>query len=299
MLYRYRRPINGGDLFASIILFLIIVSIIAVLAVYLGAFILFIFLAIGVGIAFIYSIVLYIKAFIRAISNTKNISSKGTISTLLLKSLLLLKESSWLALKFNINIAHSSIIKAHSYKFFSFKKWMWLIVAPSVLILGSILIVILGFAQLSFLIFISLFSLLLFGVIVVLCSLISIFQNAAKTFEIIKNCLIKYNLFCFNYSKATKYKEFLFSVKTFFYNLFLIIKCEIIEELKEAKTSYNNAKLYGLLHIKRYYNYGKILSILVITLLSIIILFVLCIILFIILSITNFVWVTINAIFNH
>ena len=299
MFYRYREPISGSDIFAGLILFLVIAAVLAMMALYIGAFILFIFLGIGVGIAFIYAIVVYIKSFATAIPTMKKVSGSGVISTIFLRYFVLLKETSILTFKDNISIAHSSLIKAHSYRLFSFKKWMWLIVAPSILIIGSGLIILLAFLQFGLLFYLAFHCLCLIGLIIVCCSLVSFVEAVIHNFTIIKTSLISNSLFCFNFYRTTTYRIFLDSTVSFFNNYILVNKDEVFETLKDIKNYYYDALSYGILHIKRYYNLGKILSCVMVTILSMLLLFIISFILFISLFISNFVWATVTTIFYH
>ena len=294
-----REPTTGGDIFAGFILFLIIASIIAILAVYVGLFILSIFLGIGVGIGLIYSIIVYVRAFMSSIPTIKTKTGKGPISTFLLKYFVLLKETSILAFKDNISIAQSALIKAHSYRFISFKKWMWLIVAPSVLIIGSALIILLALLQFQLLALLSLFIVIIVGLIILCCAIINMITAIANNLSILKKTCSVHRLQCFEFSNSTTYNSFVISCKTYWSGFIAIIKDIYRDNISAIKVNYADAISYGLLHIKRYYYLGVVVATYLLTLMLIFGTILVRMIVFIPLLLANIFWATIMAIINH
>ena len=294
-----REPIDGGDVFAGIVLFLIIAAVLAILAIYVGLFILFIFLGIGIGIAFIYAVIIYVRAFKSSIPAVKMTTGKGAISTIFLKFFVLLKDTSVLAFKDNLSIAHSAIIKAHSYRFISFRKWMWLIVAPSVLIMGSALIIMLALLQFQLVAFISLLIISVVGLIILCCAIINMITAIVNNLSILKKTCSVHRLQCFEFSNFTTYNSFAISCKTYWSDFVAIIKDIYTDNITAIKVNYADAISYGLLHIKRYYYLGTIVATYLATLMFVFGVIVVRMIAFIPLLLANIFWATIMAIINH
>ncbi len=75
MPYYYRKP-EPGEVFGSVITFLVIAAIIAAFAFYFGIIVLFVFLGIGAAIGLVYAIIVYAKSFAAARSPSGGSCSK-------------------------------------------------------------------------------------------------------------------------------------------------------------------------------------------------------------------------------
>lgn len=295
----FRRYYEPGDIFASIILFLVIGAFLAILAVYVGAIVLFIFLGVGVLIAFVYACIVYVKSLVSAIKTLPPIRRHGTLINFILKWLWVLKTTSVLALKDNLSIAHSAIIKASSYRLLSFKKWMWLLVAPAVLILGTLLII--GLALVQFEIF-FIIALICFFLILCLLSICIIsfvpfaFYILFKSF--LEGCRTS-GIYDFCFSTTATYSQFGVACSAYFKGLGGILKKLWEDCISETKSNIGKASTYAVLNITKYFYLASPIALFLVAIIYSILIAVLGFIAFLALAIANIVWTTIVKIFVH
>ena len=139
----WRRPgyvVSAGDVLGSLLVFLVFAAFFAVIFFYVGYIGLIIFLSIGAVVGLAYSIYVYVKSFVTATKGLGSVTARNAFLTILLKWFTLYKEASRLAFIDNFSIARSAVTKSHGYRILSFRKWMWLMVAPATLIFGTVLI---------------------------------------------------------------------------------------------------------------------------------------------------------------
>ena len=293
-----RRP-EPGDTFGSLFTFLVIFGVIFAIAFYLGSIVLMIFLAIGALIGLIYAVVAYIQSFVDACRMLGRISGRNSLTSILLKWWHLFKTASVIAFKSNLSVAHSAIIKAGGYRFLSFKKWMWLIVAPTVLVFGTAMIALVAFLQLLLLFF------ALQIVLVVLLAACIIYLTIAIGYAIGKVGHSLIDAFSINnpFSALDFSRYFLFSdlgrlAKEYFSSLL-----RIVVELWDAgisliSSNFAAAKGYSAFNLIRYFLFVTPIAIMPITILFIGLIFIVMPILFIVLFIVEFFWAIIAKIIN-
>ena len=105
--YVVKEP-DAGDIFGSIMAFLVVLFIIFAFAAMIGFYILLIFLGIGVLIGMGYAIYAYIKGFINACKTISGVHGRNGLTSLLLRWFVLFKNASVFVIKDTFAIAKNS-----------------------------------------------------------------------------------------------------------------------------------------------------------------------------------------------
>lgn len=161
MRYYYKRDadhsITTDGCLSSLFTFLFLGSIIVALFIYLGIYVLCAFVAVGIIIGLVCAIISIIKSIPEAISDAKmgGTYSQGNakVPRLLLRFVGGLFKHSF---HNTIEYSKNALDEAKTHRFFSFKKWMYLAVSLSSIVLGTIILLILVVAISIPLLFISL-----------------------------------------------------------------------------------------------------------------------------------------------
>ena len=252
----YRNDYNGreqGDFFSGLLLFFVFCSIFVLIGLYIGSIILFIFLGVGVAIGLVYSIIVYIRSII-SLKYKFNFKNCTSIKQILLMWINFFKDVSKISFFENFNVARNAIAKSRMYRFLSFRRWMWLIVAPSVIIIGSILICLIIIVQvLLFVVSCFILSVVLL-ISSLICLIINLFPATAFAcrlcFRTIKNNSPIKEL-CFDGSKSLS--EIFKLVPHYFIKIFEYSKKTHKECLKKSKRNIANSKIISLKNLKKYY----------------------------------------------
>ena len=170
--YLVEEP-DAGDVFGGFLVFIIIVAALFSFLLYIGAIALFIFLAIGVLIGGVYALIVYIKAFITACKSLSDVRGRDGFATFFAKLWQIEKITAITAFKNNFNVAKYAFGRAREFRLLSFRKWMWLIVAPSVILIGSAIILLVIMLQVGIVLWLLQIFLLAVGVAFLLSLLVS------------------------------------------------------------------------------------------------------------------------------
>lgn len=138
----YERP-SAGELFGSIMVFLVILALIISILWWIGVTALIVFLCIGGAIGLGYALFVYVRAFISSVSTVWGYTpnSSGVLMGTLEKLFVLSATSAQTAFQENLNVASGAITRSRAYGIISFRKWMWLVAALSVMVFGVALII--------------------------------------------------------------------------------------------------------------------------------------------------------------
>lgn len=138
----YEKP-SASDIFASLVVTGVIIAIIAMLVIYVGMIVLWIFLGIGGVIGLAYALFVYFRAFFRTIGSMSGYAPRhtGPIGIFLEKLFAFTAAASKAALTDNLMMAGSAVARSNQYRIISFRKWMWLVAALSIFVFGLALIV--------------------------------------------------------------------------------------------------------------------------------------------------------------
>lgn len=135
----YEKP-SAGEVFGSFLMMLVIVGFVVLIAAYISWIILIVFAAIGAAIGLCYALYVYIRAFIRAVGTGYTPKSNGVVLGLLEKLFVISATTSSTAFSDSIGIASNAVARSRAYRVISFRKWMWLIAALSIMVFGLCLI---------------------------------------------------------------------------------------------------------------------------------------------------------------
>lgn len=266
MIFRRNPYVETGDIFASLFVFLIFAGFFAVIFLYIGYIGLIIFLSIGVAIGLGYALYIYIKCFVAATKSLSGVSSINLFKTTVLRWFTLFKIASRNAFSDNVAVAHSALIKSHAYRFLSFRKWMWIIVAPTTFIFGSVLIVA-AIALQALLLLIAVFFVI--GVILLLCALMFVADIVYSVIATCKNFSPAFagkdNIFkCFEFNMSSSFKAIPSSTKNYFVTFASYMKGIWDENLALGKSNIRMGSGYKLLSFQRYFLYISIATLILI-----------------------------------
>ena len=153
--YYYHR--DPGHAFGCFLLTLVLAAMLIFAIVYIGMIILYISLGIGCFIGFVYAIISYVRAHITA---AKYYSVKYKGLGVVRRFTAYMKDTARDSLSENLYVAKGAFNRFLFHRFLSFRKWMWLVVAPSVLIFGTFTVLVFLMVELLILAFVSLFCLI-------------------------------------------------------------------------------------------------------------------------------------------
>ncbi|MBQ7373062.1 MAG: hypothetical protein IJW64_00665 [Clostridia bacterium] len=296
--YVVREP-DAGDIFGSIMAFLVVLFIIFAFAAMVGFYILLIFLGIGVLIGMGYAIYAYIKGFINACKTIGAVYGRNGLTSLLLRWFVLFKNASVFVIKDTFAIAKNALVRSSAFKFLSFRKWMWLIVAPTVIVCGLSMVIVVALLQVSVVLAIAYFILVCLAVLAAIYLLVSlvyaIIKVGAGLFDAYKN----YNPF----SAADFSKYFTFSdigrfSGEYFRNIFSAIGELWNESISLMTYNFSSAKGYPVINILRYFFFVSPLMIFVMACIYIAVSFVILSIVYVPVLLAELVWALIVKIFR-
>lgn len=291
-MFRRNPYVEPGDIFASFFVFLIFAGIFAVIFLYIGYIGLIIFLSIGAAIGLGYALYIYIKCFVAATKSLSSISSTNLFKTTVLRWFTLFKVASRDAFADNVVVARSALIKSHAYRFLSFRKWMWIIVAPATFIFGSVLIVAVIALQ-ALLLLMAVF--IVFGIIAILCALMFIVDIVYSVIATFKNFSPAFtgkdNIFkCFEFNISSCFKAIPTSVKNYFATLVSYMKGIWDENLALGKSNIRMGSGYKLLSFQRYFLFVSIATLIIIAIIFNVLMLLVLSIAFIPIFATNILW---------
>lgn len=136
-LFRRRRYYDDAEIFGSIMTILVLLVFITVCFIYFALITLCVFLAVGVVIGGIYAIIGIMSVLPKVVSDVKAKSYfGGRIVVFMKKFLYFFISIAKFAIVELINRAKKILVKFSAKKIFSFKKWMYLILAISIIVFG-------------------------------------------------------------------------------------------------------------------------------------------------------------------
>ncbi|MBQ4099148.1 MAG: hypothetical protein IJC87_03370 [Clostridia bacterium] len=296
--YVVKEP-DAGDIFGSIMAFLVVLFIIFAFAAMIGFYILLIFLGIGVLIGMGYAIYAYIKGFINACKTISGVHGRNGLTSLLLRWFVLFKNASVFVIKDTFAIAKNSLVKAGAYRFLSFKKWMWLIVAPTVIVCGLSMVIVVALLQVALVLSIAYFILVCLAVIAAIYLLVStvyaIIKVGAGTFDALGN----YNPFsATDFSKYFTFSDIGRFSGEYFRNIFSAIRELWGESISLMTYNFSSAKGYPVINIFRYFFFVSPLMIFVMACIFIALAFIILSVVYVPLLLAELVWALIIKVFR-
>jgi len=293
--YVVTETVDPGEAFGSFMTFLVIIGIIIAVAAMISWYILLVFLGIGALLGLGYALVMYIKSFVQAVRTVGTVHTNNAILSFLARWFYLFKETSKLAFLENLNVAKSALINARGYRFLSFKKWMWFVVAPAVMIGGTLLI--LSIILLNIFVLFSLISLILFLIfcIIAVCFLIYFVIALILTIKSIASSWALYNPFSsLDFSRYGRMGILASFPKGYFSSLIGIVKLVWVDGANVIKQNVSNSTIYAILNVKKYFLLISPLAIVVASVIFTVLMMLIFTIIFIPLFIIEFFWALIS-----
>ena len=299
MYYVYRKP-DPGEVFGSVMAFLVVVAFLFFLFAYFWGIVLLVFLGIGVTIGLAYTLYVYIKSFVEACRNLTPSSVSNRLLAFLIGWLKLVGLTSLYAFKENLQVASNAMLRASAYRLLSFKKWMWLIVAPTVLVIGTGLILFL--AMLHFGVFLSL-AYLAFWLIVAALAVMFAAGLVYAVIYTIRNfpgtVNMNGNIFTsFDFSRSAQFSElFPVYVKGYFGTLWGYISGIFSDNWAQSGNNFSAASGHSLVSFWHYFLWISPIALMAVSLVFAVVLGAFFLIAFFPLFLANVVWLCISKIF--
>lgn len=295
--YVVREP-DAGEVFGSIMAFLVVVFIIIAFAAMISFYILLAFLGIGILIGMVYAIYAYVKGFISACKTLGGVSGRNGLTSILLKWWVLFKNASIFVIKDTFVLAKNAIVKSSAFKVLSFRKWMWLIVAPTVVVCGLSMVIVVALFQVG----------LAFSIVGLILTLLAatalVYLIVSLVYAIIKvgggfiSCLKNSNPFsAFDFSRYFTFSDTGRVSGEYFRYLFTAIKDIWNEAISLMTYNFSSAKGYPVVNVIRYFLFVSPLAIFLVMGIFIAIVFVVLSIVFVPVLLAQLVWGVIRAIF--
>lgn len=296
----FERRNYAEDIFAGLMAFLIIAVIFLIIFLYIGYIALIVFLSIGLAIGLAYAIYIYIKSFITIAKKLHTITARGKAKSFFLKWFMLFKDTTKLAFVDNFSIAKAAIIKSHGYKFLSFKKWMWLIVAPATLVFGTSLILAIIILQGMILLAIAF---ILTAIILLFCSVFLLLDFVYAIIATLKNFGSSFagkdNIFRqIEFTKSANLKGLGGGIKKYYKVMLSYCKSIWNENYLLSKSNITMAHTYRIFSLQRYFLYLSVVSLMFIAIIVDLVLILGLTLIFAFVVIANLIWLPVALIFR-
>jgi len=295
----YRRP-SAGDIFGSVLSFFLIFFVLLIALAYLLFPVFVFFMCIGVALGVFYALVVYIRAFVDACRQVGNVRARNGVTKFIFRWGVLFGKASWFACRDNFNIARNALLRASGYRLLSFKKWMWLLVAPSIMIFGTLLIAAIALLQLFMF---AMAAFMIFWLLMLILALLFLGAFIYGVIDTVRNFSYTAsrhnNIFTsFDFSKYAAFGElFPIHVKGYFQSLFGYCKDICTENWSQGITNFKSANTYSLFSFWRYFLLLSPVSLNLISALAVILFCVFFFLLFVPMFLANVVWLVIVKIF--
>lgn len=214
----YERP-SAAEVFGTILTILILGAIVVCFAAWLSWWILIAFLGVGVFIGLVYALIVYIRALFHAMGNLGSYVPRSNSAVLGVIEKLFALNAMTAVEAFNTNRfnAGSALTRAQSYRLISFRKYMWLIAALSMVVFGILLIG--AFIALQFGIFLSLAAALV-GVVAAICFLYffaAFFYGLGyETAYFFGSCRSELDFSCYTFTRYVTFRDVADCLRTAF-----------------------------------------------------------------------------------
>lgn len=187
-MFGYKRvyvKASPGEVFGSLLTMFIIGAIIFVLALYISWYILIVFLGIGAIIGLVYAIYVYIRAFANSVrlASSYVLKHSGVLIKFIEKIWFVSVEAAKTAFSDNLGVASNAITRSRAHRIISFRKWMWLVAAISVIIFGLCLIAAVILVQLSL---VLLCFLIIIAIVLCICAVYMVVALFYMLYESVK-----------------------------------------------------------------------------------------------------------------
>lgn len=252
--YVYTRP-SAGEIFGSLMAFLVIAGIILALAAYVSWIILFVFLGIGGAIGIGYALFIYVRAFVSSVRSLSGFTprSSGVLSGLAEKMFAVSANTAATAFSDNLAVASGAVTRSQSHRLISFRKWMWLVTALTIVVFGLCLIAGIILAEFTIVLAIALIVMALLAAICVLYLLVAIFYSLFFTGKfLVAGIGDNISFSCFSFHLYTIFADVGRAFIDSYSSLGRAILCLWNESLQFVKDNIQTALSMPLLSIKKW-----------------------------------------------
>ena len=299
MYYVYRRP-DPGEVFGSVMAVLVVVALFFFIALYFGAIVLSVFLGIGIAIGFAYTIYVYIKSLVSACRNLGGASVSNRLLAFLLGWLKLVGLTSLYAFRENLQVANNAIIRAGGYRFLSFKKWMWMIVAPTVLLIGTALILFLALVHFGIFFALAYLALWLIVAAFALMLAVSVVYAIINTVRNFPDAVsVNGNIFTsFDFTRGAQFGElFPIYIKGYFTTLWGYITSIFSDNWSQSGTNFSAASYHSLVSFWHYFLLISPVGLMAVSVLAAVLVGVFFGAVFLPMLLANVIWLCISKVF--
>ena len=296
MSHIYRDDDNAGCFGA-----LGILAVLGIIVAYVGMYLLLFFLILGAAVGWIFSLIIYVRAFIDAVKQAR--ASQSFASRIVLE---LLKACVTLFYNVTVNsiretmtVVSNSFTKFLNHRVLSFQKWMWLAVVICVIgceITFVIGIILLQAALIFFLVVLVFYALLFVGLIYLAASLCYTAVLAVR--DIIDNIKRNQRINYFDFSAYASYRTLLDSFRRYICTQFDYIRDAYNQTVSRVSDLWNDSKFYGIISIRKWFYLTSFLTMGVVSVAFNAVVLLACAIMYAVLFIVNVLWTTVMTLIN-
>lgn len=289
---------SAGNIFGSVLVALFIAAVLAVVFVYISWIALVVIVAIGLAIGLGYSLYVYIKSLIRAASGIASVTGSNFLATILLRWITLFGKAAKYAFADNFFVARNAVAKAGGYRFFSPRKWLWLTVAVSTMLIGTLLILVIVLLQAGVAIVLGLVAAMLVLAVCVVLFVLSVFYSIVATVRNAGGVFASSPaaLGGFDFSVAARFSALGTGPHGYFAALGYRLAGFVRENFRLGASNIHMASGYRWFSPVRYFLYVSVGSLLVVAVITDILFAVLFIVFFPFLLLAQLVWACIAAV---
>lgn len=290
----------GNNAIIALAIFGIIFAIVAILVVSVGYIALLVILGVGLTASFIYSLVIFIRAFVKSAKSLNMVTGSTPVKTFFLRWGTLIKDTTVNSMIENFAVSKNALLRSKRFRIISLGKWCWLLIAIGTLICGTVLICALIAAHVciaAILIAVAAAIVALICIIVIFIGLFYAIVAVSKSMIDAVNMhdsIIK----VFNFTTYATFSDYASGIKAYFETFADYIKLLWENSLTLCKDNISLASTYGVLSPKKYFLFLSIIAIIIIVLLFTLVLSISMILLFVVMAIVNIIWTSIISFVN-
>ncbi len=280
-----------GNILSSILVTIIILIFVSAIFSSIGLMVLSVFLAVGVGIAAIYALIVYVKSFVVAVRELSGCEIHS-FWALLKRWVTIILVASKYSFKENMSVASNALAKSGQYRLLSPKRWMWFMVAVAVVVLGTAIVI--GVIGLQIMIFLF-FAQIIVGALLAYFTIAFLFACFYSVFWSVKNTKKDYigEMFAFDFTASVELSQFSYAAKQYYIGLWNMIFDIFNENLEIGKSNKSYASNYKIYQPQYVFLFSTLLALPLISILWAIILAVISTLCYVPIVIANLIWLVI------
>lgn len=300
MAYYVVREESAAERFGGCMTFLVIAAIIIGVLIYFAWYVLLAFLALGLLLGCLYSLMVYAKAMYQAIQDIRYNPPQATSTFMALVKgywLFLFEVTRHSAIE-TASVAQNSFYKFLNNRFLSFQKWMWLIVSGTIIVGGVVFVIAISAIQITlFLALVWVMAMLIITAMLINVAVALVYTTVLEISDIVKNTGMFLGLSSFDFTSSASYPVLIANFPALRDNAKAYYAAIFNDYLERARLFISLSKAYRIISIKKWFNLASALTVSVCFIVYNLIYSILYLVAFILIWIVNAVWTTFATLF--